>query len=277
MTSLTRRELVRLPAVLIASRILRGNESMVSVSGLDHLKVRVASAGASAMFYYSLFGGDIVPVRNSTFPDSPEADELFLRIGVPPFPYLMLARLRVGESPGLDHLSVLADDVVAARSIVARNGISLINPNQGLWFHDLDGILIELMPRRTWGLQAQSMRLPVPSNLRDLRPAFETARLMSIHLRTLDVQRSASFYSQLFGREKAADGTSFTFGATELQLRPVDGAKTPGLDRLVIAIRNFRPKEARRILEQRGIQPSGSRHEVLFHDPDGNELELVPA
>lgn len=103
---------------------------MLSVSGLDHLKVRVASAGASAMFYYSLFGGDLVPVRNSTFPDSPRADEFFLKVGVPPFPYLMLRPLRVGESPGLDHLSVLADDIVAARSILARNGVSLINPTK---------------------------------------------------------------------------------------------------------------------------------------------------
>lgn len=119
------------------------------------------------------------------------------------------------------------------------------------------------------------MRLPVPSNFRGLRPAFETARLTSILLRTLSVQRSASFYNQLFGREKAAGETSFNFGATELQFRPVDEAKTPGLDRLVIAVHNFRPKQARRILEQRGIQQSRSPHEVVFHDPDGYELELV--
>ncbi|HTX38018.1 MAG TPA: hypothetical protein VME43_23475, partial [Bryobacteraceae bacterium] len=47
---------------IVAARILRGDQSMLSVSGLDHLKVRVASAGASAMFYYSLFGGDLVPL-----------------------------------------------------------------------------------------------------------------------------------------------------------------------------------------------------------------------
>ncbi|HTX38608.1 MAG TPA: hypothetical protein VME43_26460, partial [Bryobacteraceae bacterium] len=70
---------------IVAARILRGDQSMLSVSGLDHLKVRVASAGASAMFYYSLFGGDLVPLRNS-FPDSPRADEFFLKVGAPPLP-----------------------------------------------------------------------------------------------------------------------------------------------------------------------------------------------
>ena len=275
MTSLRRRELVKSLTGMAAACTLRGDESILPVSGVDHLKVRVASAGVSAMFYYGLFGGDIVPVRSSTLPGSPLVDAFFLKIGVPPFPYLMLAQLRAGESPGLDHLSILADGIAAARSTLVRNGIPLINPDQGLWFRDLDGTLIELMARPTWGLQAQSIRLPVPSNLRSLRPAFEAAMLKSIHLRTLDVQRSASFYGQFFVREKAAGGVSFASGATAFQLGPIGGGTTPGLDRLVIAVRNFKPKQARHILEQRGIQPTGSRHEVILHDPDGNELELV--
>jgi catechol 2,3-dioxygenase-like lactoylglutathione lyase family enzyme len=273
MTLLTRRELVL--AGLTAARTLRSEEPLLSVSGVDHLKVRVASAGASAMFYYGLFGGDILPVSNSTFPDSPNVDEFFLKIGVPPFPYLMLSQIRGGESTGLDHLSLLASDLVAARSTLARNGISLVNPDKGLWFRDNGGTLIELMAGSTWGLQAQAMRLPVPSNLRSLQPAFETAALTRIHLRALD--SSVSFYSQLFGREKAGGGMSFTCGATLLRLSPVTGAEAPGLDRLVIAVRHFKPEQARRILKQRGIQPSGTQHEVLFRDPDGNELELVAA
>jgi catechol 2,3-dioxygenase-like lactoylglutathione lyase family enzyme len=274
MTLWTRRELGFL-AGLAAVRTLRGDEPALSVSGVDPLKVRVASAGASAMFYYGLFGGDIVPLSNSTFPDSPQADEFFLKIGAPPFPYLILSRIGSGESTGLDHFSLLAGDLLAARSTLARNGISLINPGQGLWFRDNGGTLIELMTGSTWGLQAQSMRLPVPSNLRSLRPAFETAALTRIHLRALE--SSASFYGQLFGRKKAAGDRSFTCGATVLRLSPATEAQTPGLDRLVIAVRNFKPHQARRILQQRGIQLSGSRHEVLFRDPDGNELELVAA
>jgi hypothetical protein len=143
MTLLTRRELVL--AGLAAARTLHSDEPVLSVSGVDHLKVRVASAGASAMFYHGLFGGDILPVSNSTFPDSPKVDEFFLKIGVPPFPYLMVSQIRGGESAGLDHLSLLVGDLVVARSTLARNGISLINPDQGLWFRDNGGTLLELM------------------------------------------------------------------------------------------------------------------------------------
>jgi catechol 2,3-dioxygenase-like lactoylglutathione lyase family enzyme len=274
---MTRRELARFLTGFAAARTLRSAAPILSVSGVDHLKVRVASAGASAMFYYGLFGGDIVPVRNTTFPSSPLVDEVFFKIGAPPFPYLMLSGIRGGESPGLDHLSVLAGNPVLARATLTANGISLIDPAQGLWFRDPDGTLIELMPGPTWGLQAQSMRLPVPSNLRSLRPAFETEALTRIHLRVVDIGRASSFYSQIFGRDKSTGERRFTYGATVLQLNQVAGVKAPGLDRLVIAVRNFKPKQARRILEQRGIQPSGSRQEVIFHDPDGNELELVSA
>lgn len=273
MTLFTRRELVGCLTGVAAVRALRSGEPILSVSGVDHLKIRVASAGASAMFYYGLFGGDLVPVRNSTFPGSPQVDEFFLKIGASPFPYLMLSQVSGGESPGLDHLSVLAGDLVAARSMLARNGIPVINPTQGLWFRDPGATLIELMAAPTWGLQAQSMRLPIPSNLQALRPAFEAAALTGIRLRALDVGQSSSFYGQLFGREKAAGGKSFVYGATVLQLAPA--AVAPGLDRLVVAVRNFKPRLARRVLEQRGIEPHGSRNEVLFRDPDGNELELA--
>jgi hypothetical protein len=161
------------------------------------------------------------------FPGSSQVDEFFLKMGAPRFPYLMLSQIRGGESPGLDHLSVLVGDLVAARSTLARNGISLVEPHEGLWFRDKDDTLIELMASPTWSLPAQSMRLPAPSNLRDFRPAFEAAALTRIYLRALDVDRSASFYSQLFGREKVAGGSSFTYGATVLELRPVSAAQTP--------------------------------------------------
>lgn len=272
---MTRRELARVLAGIAAAGTMRSDEPILAVSGVDHIKVRVANAGVSAMFYYALFGGDIVPVRNSTFPNSPQVDEVFLKIGAPPFPYLVLSGIRKGESPGLDHLSVLAGNAMVARATLARNGITLIDPDRGLWFRDTDGTLIELMANPTWGLQAQSIRRPVPSNLPSLRPAFETAAMTKIHLRVVDIGRATPFYRQLFGRDKATGERCFRCGPTVLQLNSGAGIKTPGLDRLVISIRGFRAKQSRRILEQRGIEPRGSQNQVLLRDPDGNELELV--
>ncbi len=272
---MTRRELARFLAGMAAAGTMRGEEPILSVSGVDHIKVRVANAGASAMFYYGLFGCDAVPARNSTFPDSPEVDEVFLKIGGPSFPFLMLSEVRKGESPGLDHLSILVGDLAAARATLARNGIALAGPKPGVWFQDTDGTLIEMMAGPTWGLQMPSMRLTVPSNLRSLRPAFEAAALARIHLGVADIGHTASFYSQLFGRDKVTGAGRFACGPTVLQLNPGSGVNASGLDRLVISIRGFKPKQVRRILEERGIKPSGSQHQVLLRDPDGNELELI--
>ena len=252
---------------------------MLAVSGIDHLKVRVASAGASAMFYYDLLGGDIVSVRNSTLPDSPRVDEFFLKIGVSPFPYLMLSQIHTGESPGLDHLAVLAGNPLAIRPILEHNRVSLINPDQGLSVRDADGTLIELMERPTWGGTAQSIRLALPSNLRSFRPAFEPVALTRLCLSTPDVDRSADFYTRLFARQSAiplaAGGRAFAYGSTVLELTPAVEGETPVLNRLVIAVRNFKLNQARQILRRRGIQPYGSNREVLFRDPDGNELQLM--
>jgi catechol 2,3-dioxygenase-like lactoylglutathione lyase family enzyme len=260
MATLTRREMAKLFAGIAASRILRAEEPRLSVSGLDHLKVRVASAGAAAMFYYHLFGGDIIFVRNSTHPDSPLVDEFFLKIGQPAYPYLMLSQLGGGVLPGLDHLSLLAE----------ANGRDVTDP---------DGAMIELMARPTWGLAVPAIRLPLPSNLRGLQPAFEPVALRRISLRTTDVDRSVRFYSEVLGLQNgqpaAAGRRAFTCGAVVLELGPLAGAQTPGLDRLGVGVRNASPQQARRILQQRGIQPYGSRSEVLFRDPDGNEVELV--
>jgi hypothetical protein len=259
---MTRREVAKVWAGIAAARILRAGQAMLPVSGMDHLKVRVASAGASAMFYSGLFDADLIAVRNTTFPGSPEVLEFFLKIGGTPAPYLMLSQVRTGESPGLDHLSLLAGDVPTARAILVRNGISLIDPDRGLWFRDTDGTSIELMPVPSWNIQAQSMRLPLPVNLRGIKPAFVPAYLSAIHLRTPDVDRSTAFYARMLGPSLNSI----------LKFKP---APTPGLDRLVIAVHKLKLTSARRILQQRGIEPYGRPHELLFRDPDGNEVELL--
>jgi catechol 2,3-dioxygenase-like lactoylglutathione lyase family enzyme len=277
--SITRRKLAGVFAGIAATRLLRGDPPTLTVSGVDHLKLRVAVSGASAMFYYGLFGGEILFVRNTTFPGEPLVDEFFFRIGSPAVPYLILSQVTARELPGLDHLSILTGDFAALRPTLERNAITLIKPNQGFWFRDADGTLIELMAKPTWAGTAPRDPLALPADLRSRRPAFEPVALKKINLRALNVDRSAEFYNPLFGGENhpppAAGRRAFTYGASVLEFVPLGGAQTPGLDRLVIAVRNLKPQQARRILQERGIHPHGSRHEVLFRDPDGNELELV--
>src|SRR5215831_1261806 len=135
MALLKRRRLIQVCASGTMASKLRGAPAL-SALGVDHLKFRVANAGAAAVFYYQLFGGEVIPVSNSTMPDQPRVDELFLRLGSPPYPYLMFSQLRAGEQTGLDHLSMLAATGPAVRSALEGNGVALIDPDRGYWFRD---------------------------------------------------------------------------------------------------------------------------------------------
>ena len=123
------------------------------------------------------------------------------------------------------------------------------------------------------------MRLALPVNLHGVQPAFEATALSRFYLRSLDVAAQSVFSARFFNQStvyaRTAGGRAFACGRTVLEVRPIAGTQYPGLDRMGIAIRGVRLKEARRILEQRGIQPRGSKDEVRFRDPDGNELELI--
>jgi hypothetical protein len=271
----SRRRFARIIGAAAAARALRADAPALSVTGIDHLKLRVANSGASALFYYGLFGGEIAALRNSTFPDSPLVDEFFLRIGEQPGPYLMLSGLRAGEKTGLDHLSLLAGPLPAARSILERNGISVIKPDQsGLWFRDPGDNLIELIygpTRSTFGALAPQSRLPLPANLSGLRPTFAPTAITRLRVGFPNLAAASEFYRRVVAAPTVVFPPTFPCGATALEFR--NGA--PGLDRIVVGIRGFTPETARRILTERGITPYGAPHEVFFRDPDDNELQVV--
>jgi hypothetical protein len=116
-------------------------------------------------------------------------------------------------------------------------------------------------------------------NFRGVRPAFEAAAVAGIGLRSIDVARSIGFFHENFGlvsvRAPKVGARAVGCGRTIVEVRPIRGTETSGLDRIVIAIRGVTSKQARRILEARGIHPHGSSHEILFRDPDGNEIGLI--
>jgi len=223
---------------------------------LEHIKLRVVNSGVSALFYHSLFGGELRLLHNSTLASQTRVDEVFLKVGAATFPYLMFASLRDGETPGLDHIAILADPA-AAREAAVRAGGRLVDPDgYGLRVNDVDGTMIEVMNQPTWRSIPPIVGRTEPSNWKGIRPAFEPVEVRSVSLGTNDAAKAASFYRTIFG------------GAPRLQFRSGPG----GLARLEIAIR---PADARKILEGRGIPTYGSDNEILFKDPDGNEIGVV--
>jgi len=242
---LTRRDLGKLLVGAVVTTTARADQTTPPAYGVDHFKLKVVNAGASAMFYYDLFGGEVVSVRNGTMPESPMVDEFFLKVGDAAFPYLMLSQMAALDQPGLEHLAVL----------VNGSGITRI------W--DADGRLVEIMSRPTWGGTSSTIQRPLPVNWKSLRPAFQPIALRRVKLLTTDPSHTAQFYGNLLGWQRAE---------AMLEFKP---NPTPGLDRLVFSIHKMNSDHARRILRQRGIHTHGSRSDVLFRDVDGNLVELV--
>jgi hypothetical protein len=279
MTLLTRRKLMHAVASIGCVNRLSADGPKPLVTGIDHIKIRVANSGASAIFYYHLFGGEIIAVRNSTFPGTPEVDEFFLKVGAPQFPYIVFAQVRAEDLLGLDHISLLADNPAAIRSRLNRHGVALVRPDQGLWFRDADGRLVELMLRPTFGIQAPGIRVKLPMNFGGVRPAFEATAVAGFGLRSVDVARSIGFFHETFDlasvKALTVGAQAVGCGRTIVEVRPTSGTETSGLDRIAIVIRGVTLKQARRTLQERGIHPHGSSHEILFRDPDGNEVGLI--
>jgi hypothetical protein len=111
------------------------------------------------------------------------------------------------------------------------------------------------MDRPTWRNIAPIAKRTLPSNLDGIRPVFEAVEMKSVALGTADPTKAGAFYRTVFG------------GVPRLEFR--QGAA--GLARVEMAIKRA---DARRLLDGRGIRAYGSANEVLFRDPDGNEIAL---
>lgn len=221
----------------------------------------------------------MVRVQNSTMPGDTTVEEFFLKMGSAPYPYLMFSQVKAGESPGFEHMAVLAENARAARAVFELRRVAVVDAGPGVMVRDVDGSLIEFFTRPTWGETAESIRRALPTNFKSVKPAFEAVALKRVCLRTSDAAKAGDFYGELFGGETAQHlqkgGRCFTYGATVFELAPGEG---PRLEYLSIGVKNFKAKSARRALLERGIRAVASpRGTVRFADPDGNEVEVVAA
>jgi catechol 2,3-dioxygenase-like lactoylglutathione lyase family enzyme len=118
---------------------------------------------------------------------------------------------------------------------------------------------------------------PNPTNR---QPTFEARAIQRIALRVSDLRQATDFY-KIFGTEvngaSSKDRKTFDIGDTVLELIPA--ALAFGLDSFTIAVRNFDPISARRVLRARGIHTDdrNQRGHVYFRDPDGNWVGLTSA
>ena len=271
----SRREALMLVGAMAAMRSASAAEAgVLQPTTLDHVNLRVASVAKSAEFYVALFETPLL--RNPALrarPNLPPGEAIFLKMGEG---YLVISSAFAPDTPGLDHYSVGIRDYEQA-TLAAKlkdNGIAAEARSADVWARDPDGNFIQL---RTTGGWARQTAAPMQRAIGGL--SFVPLSMARIGIRSTDLTRAGDFYGRLYGTEgaSAASGRSrlFGLGDSALELIPASANSRPGIDYIRIAIRDFNPAAAKRVLGERGIELNEKPGSVRITDPDGIGIELA--
>jgi catechol 2,3-dioxygenase len=189
---------------------------IVAAHSLDHYSLTVPDLAEAATFYQR-FGLD-VRAEGDAF-DVRAADSAH-RWG----------RYHGGRKKAIDYLSfgVYADDLPAFRERLRAHGIETVRPPReavddgGVWFHDDDGLLVELRAAAKVSPDAKSVVSTISAGagiaaapLRDAAPFVRPRRLSHVLVFTSDVARAVAFYGSVVGlglSDAAGDGIAFMHG-----------------------------------------------------------------
>jgi catechol 2,3-dioxygenase-like lactoylglutathione lyase family enzyme len=191
--------------------------NVAGVHSLDHFSLAIPDLAEGAAFY-ERFGLEVRPA----------GAEFTLHASASGHRW---ARFREGASKALDYLSfgAYAGDMPDFRDQLSRRGIEVIAPpanavdDAGIWFHDDDGMLIELRVAEKVSPDSKSSvdnvvapagtaGAPLRADVQVVRPR----RLSHVLVFTTDVARATAFYRDTLGlrlSDAAGDGIAFMHGA----------------------------------------------------------------
>ncbi len=189
---------------------------VVGAHSLDHYSLTVPDLAEAAAFY-ERFGLDVRPAG--------DAFDLYTVAGTHRW-----GRYRAGPAKMLDYLSfgIFADDMPVFRERLRARHIEILpSPgeaadDEGLWFRDDDGMLVELRSAEKCSPDTKSsVSNPTVGEgiaampLRDRAPVVRPRRLSHVLVFTSDVPRAIAFYTEVVGlglSDAAADGIAFMHG-----------------------------------------------------------------
>jgi catechol 2,3-dioxygenase-like lactoylglutathione lyase family enzyme len=209
----------------------------LGIHSLDHVSFAVPSLNDAEHFYRS-FGLKL----------QPNGDALGLFAKGHPQRWAVLTE---GARKLLTHISFGAfeDDLPRFGSRLHEMGIGRVDPpsgfdSNGLWFHDLDGTLIEIRVAQKTSPNDKSTvhNLSVPAGVRGAPSRSAAAvvrprRLAHVLLFTRDVAKAIEFYSRVIGlrlSDRSGDGVAFMHGihGSDHHLIAFAKSNAPGLHHL---------------------------------------------
>jgi hypothetical protein len=281
---ISRRGVLALFGAIAATRHAGAAEqAIMQPVSLDHFNIRGPDVAKTAQFYMALFDTPVLRNPLRVRPNLPTTERFFLRFGDG---YLVISQAYAPDPAGLDHYSLGLRDYDKAKltAKLQDNGTpaearpSSESPGD-VWLSDRDGTAMQLRPYGGWTRQTAT---PYPPPAR-IGPAFFPLAISRIVLQTADLARAGDFYLRLFGAEitsaRSSRSRAFSLGDCVLELvsLPAASRSATGLDRMVIAVKDFTIATATRILRERGIETGAASGVVRFNDPDGTQIELAAA
>jgi catechol 2,3-dioxygenase-like lactoylglutathione lyase family enzyme len=322
---LSRRSLLfSLPAIAAASKMMaQKRKRMIPLQTLNHATITVSDVKRSTEFYQGLFGMPI-QARQGALPS--------LRIGAGP-QFIFLGG-GANSKPGIHHLCVTTDDFDVDRilGVLAEHGfvkddrgvmasgpfkvhVRMRPENLGgapegtaeLSIGDPDGIIVQIQDTRYAGGAGRFGEVVKiePSPVKGLIAVRDMSHFT---LDVDDVQRSLTFYQNLFGMPiQARQGATLVLAVgSKREFLALAGSGAaggppgkPGINHLCLTMENFDPDKLLKTLAGFGVKPRGDLHapagplvswmvlrkddrggskegtpELYFTDPDGLTMQL---
>jgi catechol 2,3-dioxygenase-like lactoylglutathione lyase family enzyme len=244
---LTRREAFgMLGGAVVATQAFGDTDGALRFVALDHVAIAVADVEKSVSFYARIFGNTVLRNNGTT--------RRYLKLGPC---YVAIAPPGQGqEAHRVDHIcaGIEGFQMAQVKGFLQARGIPARESSVGLFVSDPDGIQVQLFTIDSWkelGATTSPEQVSVASG-----PIFQPTGLDHVLLRVTDPEKSAGFYSKIFGpvTQRANNRTWFQVGKSRIGLLAVATGGHPGVDHFCVSAPSFDYEAAVKKLEGAGAK-----------------------
>jgi catechol 2,3-dioxygenase-like lactoylglutathione lyase family enzyme len=249
MNRITRREAGKRLAILAASSCAAQAEGFQNTT-LHHVSLQVGDLTRSSEFYARAFGCMIQKRDDGAILLSLGKGHIILRRADPP--------------AIVDHFAIGVDGFDSAmvkQALKSRGAAPADDPIAGLSFKDVNGFQVQVTSNATY--------LGAPTS-------FAGTSLDHASIHTSNMERSADFYSRVFGcvASKPDQTVHLSIGKSHISL---NNGKPPGqVDHFAVGFNPFNPDEViRELMAHRVMTVNGGGFGLHVVDPDGYPVQLI--
>ena len=166
--------------------------------------------------------------------------------------------------------------MAAVKNFLASHGVASRESTVGLFAGDPDGIQIQLFTIDSWNELATTA---APESIPPVTSIFRPSGLDHLLLRVTDPEKSAVFYTKIFGpvTQRANNRTWFQCGKSRIGLIAADNDHPTGVDHFCVAADKFDYDAVAKKLEEAGakVQPPEVAGAPEFRDPENILVQVM--